>query len=154
MDIAIGQLAVVAFFFAMQSCEYSDVRSGRLSTVVKTDDVRFRKNVETLTTTARDCLRDADTVTITFRRQKNGDNAEEWRQRSNGDATSKQQLGTVGHLSRSSHGRPGNESTKLRTPRTDELENQFDHDDRPRRNLSHSLQEDPQPTPSRNNLSR
>ena len=72
MDVAIGQLVVVAFFFAMRSCEYCDVGSGRLSTVVRTDDVRFRKNGETLTTTDRDRLRDADTVTITFRRQKNG----------------------------------------------------------------------------------
>ena len=36
MDVAIGQLVVVAFFFAMQSCEYSDVGSGKLSTVVRT----------------------------------------------------------------------------------------------------------------------
>ena len=80
--------------------------------------------------------------------------AEEWRQRSDGDATLKRQLGTVGHLSRSSHDRPGNESTKLRTPRTDEPENQFDRDDKPGRKLSHSLQDDPHPTPSCNNLDR
>ena len=73
MEVAIGQLVlVVAFSFAMRSCEYSDVGSGRLSSMVITDDVRFWKNGETLTTTDRDRLRDADTVTITVKRQKNG----------------------------------------------------------------------------------
>ena len=73
MDVVIGQLVVVASFTPMRSCEYSDVGSGRLSTVVRTADVRFWKNGETLTTTDQDRLRNAYTVTIMFRRQKNGD---------------------------------------------------------------------------------
>ena len=73
MEVMIGQLVVIAYFFAMRSCEYSDVGSRRLSSVVRMDDVRFRKNGEALTTTDQERLRDADTVTITFRRQTNGD---------------------------------------------------------------------------------
>ena len=59
--------------FAMRSCEFYDMGSGRLSTVVRSDDVRFWNHGETLTTTDRDRLRNPDTVTITFRRQMNGD---------------------------------------------------------------------------------
>ena len=72
-DIAIGQLVVVAFFFAMRSCEYSDVGSRRTTSVIRVDDVRFRQKGQDLQTTDRGQLENADTVTITFRRQKNGD---------------------------------------------------------------------------------
>ncbi|KAI2503360.1 hypothetical protein MHU86_11080 [Fragilaria crotonensis] len=72
-DIAIGQLVVVAFFFAMRSCEYSDVGSRRTTSVIRVDDVRFRQKGQDLQTTDRGQLENADTVSITFRRQKNGD---------------------------------------------------------------------------------
>ncbi len=70
-DEAIGQLVVTAFFFAMRSCEYSDAGRGRITTVVTIDDVRFRKDGETIPTDDREL---ADTVSITFRKQKNRDN--------------------------------------------------------------------------------
>ncbi|KAI2498218.1 hypothetical protein MHU86_16300 [Fragilaria crotonensis] len=72
-DIAIGQLVVVAFFFAMRSCEYSDVGSRRTTSVIRVDDVRFRQKGQDLQTIDRGQLENADTVSITFRRQKNGD---------------------------------------------------------------------------------
>jgi hypothetical protein len=73
LDVAVGQLVVTAFFFAMRSCEYSDVGGGRRTSVVRVDDVRFRKQGETLTTFSYEQTRNADAVTITYRQQKNGD---------------------------------------------------------------------------------
>jgi hypothetical protein len=73
-DEAIGQLVVTAFFFAMRSCEYSDAGRGRITTVVTIDDVRFRKDGDTIPTDDRELMRLADTVSITFRKQKNRDN--------------------------------------------------------------------------------
>ncbi|KAI2489527.1 hypothetical protein MHU86_25058 [Fragilaria crotonensis] len=57
----------------MRSCEYSDVGGGRRTSVVRVDDVRFRKQDETLTTFSYEQTRNADAVTITYRQQKNGD---------------------------------------------------------------------------------
>ncbi|KAI2512435.1 hypothetical protein MHU86_1888 [Fragilaria crotonensis] len=74
-DIAIGQLVVVAFFFAMRSCEYSDVGSRRTTSVIRVDDVRFRQKGQDLQTTDRGQLENADTVSITFRRQRTGTKA-------------------------------------------------------------------------------
>ncbi|KAI2510348.1 hypothetical protein MHU86_4072 [Fragilaria crotonensis] len=69
LDVAV----VTAFFLAMRSCKYSDVGSGRLTSVVRVDNIRFRKRGEALMTSSHEKTRDADAVTITFRRQKNGD---------------------------------------------------------------------------------
>ncbi|KAI2511527.1 hypothetical protein MHU86_2963 [Fragilaria crotonensis] len=60
-DIAIGQLVVVAFFFAMRSCEYSDVGSRRTTSVIRVDDVRFRQKGQDLQTIDRGQLENADT---------------------------------------------------------------------------------------------
>ncbi len=38
-EVAIGQLIVVAFFFAMRSCEYSCVQGKRMTTIVGVDDI-------------------------------------------------------------------------------------------------------------------
>jgi hypothetical protein len=73
-DEAIGQLVVTAFF-AMRSCEYSDAGRGRITTVVTINDaVLFCKDGETITTDDQELMRHADTVSITFRKQKNRDN--------------------------------------------------------------------------------
>ena len=69
-DEAIGQLVVTAFFFAMRSCEYSDAGRGRITTVVTIDDVQFRKNGDTIPADAQELTSVANTVSITFRRQK------------------------------------------------------------------------------------
>jgi hypothetical protein len=71
---AVGQLIVVAFFFAMRSCKYLGVQGQRMTTVVGIDDVRFWLNGEQLRTDDHDQLRGADSVSVTFRRQKNRDN--------------------------------------------------------------------------------
>ena len=62
-DVAIGQLVVTAFFFAMRSCEYSDAGGRRLTSVIRVDDVRFRKQGETLSTKDQSQLQNADAVT-------------------------------------------------------------------------------------------
>jgi hypothetical protein len=58
-EVAIGQLIVVAFFFAMRSCEYSSVQGKRMTTI-DANDIEGMKQ--------------ADAVSVTFRRQKNRDN--------------------------------------------------------------------------------
>ncbi len=73
-DEAIGQLVVTAFFFAMSLCEHFDAGRGRITTVVTIDDVLFCKYGETIPTDDRDLTRLANTVSITFRKQKNRDN--------------------------------------------------------------------------------
>ena len=64
---------VVAFFFAMRSCEYSDVEAQRRTTVVQVRDVTFWKGNERVEPDQADDIRNADAVSITFRKQKNRD---------------------------------------------------------------------------------
>jgi hypothetical protein len=73
-EAAISQLVVVAFFFAMRSCEYSGVQGERLTTVVGVDDIRFWTNDKLVAVDDHDKMRSADSVSVTFRRQKNRDN--------------------------------------------------------------------------------
>ena len=72
-DTAVGQLVVVAFFFAMQSCEYSDVEAQRRTTVVQVRDVTFWKGSEQVGLHQTDEIRNAGAVSVTFRKQKNRD---------------------------------------------------------------------------------
>ena len=72
-DTAVGQLVVVAFFFAMRSCEYSDVEAQRQTTVVQVKDITFWKGSERVGLQQADEIRNADAVSITFRKQKNRD---------------------------------------------------------------------------------
>ena len=67
-ETAIGQLVVTAFIFAMRSCEYSDVKSGRLTTVVKVADVAFRTNGDIIPSDNFGRTSRADSVSITFRK--------------------------------------------------------------------------------------
>jgi hypothetical protein len=70
-----ADLALGAFFFAMRSCEYSDVEGPRRTKLLEQQDIAFRKGKLLL---AHDDpnLHTADTVTITFQDQKNGRKAE------------------------------------------------------------------------------
>jgi hypothetical protein len=72
--VAIGQLAVVAFFFAMRSCEYSCVQGKRMTTIVGVDNIRFWEGNEIVDADDSERMRRADAVSVTFRRQKNRDN--------------------------------------------------------------------------------
>ena len=57
----------------MRSCEYSDVEAQRRTTVVQVRDVTFWKGSERVGLDRADEIRNADAVSITFRKQKNRD---------------------------------------------------------------------------------
>ncbi len=73
-ELAIGQLIVVAFFFAMRSCEYSCVQGKRMTTIACVDDIRFWADDEIVDAVDSERMRQEDAVSVTFRRQKNRDN--------------------------------------------------------------------------------
>jgi hypothetical protein len=66
-------LIVVAFFFAMHSCEYSCVQGKCMTTIVGVDDIQFWEDDEIVDAANSERLRRADAVSVTFRRQKNRD---------------------------------------------------------------------------------
>ena len=70
-DEALGQLATAAFFFGMRSCEYLNVEGTRKTTKLTVNDIRFFKNNIELKDKSNDFILFADTVSITFRFQKN-----------------------------------------------------------------------------------
>ena len=65
-EVAVGQLIAAAFFFAMRSCEYSEVQGQRMTTVVGIDEVRFWVKNEQVRTDDLAQLRRADAVSVTF----------------------------------------------------------------------------------------
>ncbi|KAI2508079.1 hypothetical protein MHU86_6371 [Fragilaria crotonensis] len=70
---AIGQLIVTAFvFFAMRSCEYSTVLGNRRTIPIHLGDVEFRRDGRTLRSRDLSALMVADTVSVVYRTQKNG----------------------------------------------------------------------------------
>ena len=84
-DTAVGQLVVVAFFFAMRSCEYSDVEAQRRTAVVQVRDITFWKGSERFGLHQTDEIRNADAVSVTFRKQKNRDDGTTITQHKNKD---------------------------------------------------------------------
>jgi hypothetical protein len=69
-DIAAADLAMGAFFFACRSCEYSHVTGPRRTKPIRVGDVQFRLGRKILLHSSLD-LHLADTVSLTFRDQKN-----------------------------------------------------------------------------------
>ncbi len=72
--VAIGQFIVVAFFFAMRSCEYSCVQGKRIATIVGVYNIRFWADDKIVDADDPEGTRRTDAVSVTFRRQKNRDN--------------------------------------------------------------------------------
>jgi hypothetical protein len=70
---AIGQLVAGAFFFAMRSCEFSDAGGSRRTKTITMADVEFRRDGRKVVSDDAAELATADTVSITFRTQKNGE---------------------------------------------------------------------------------
>ena len=70
---AIGQLVVGAFFFAMRSCEYSEASGSRRTKTVRIGDIVFRHGGEPIQSVEEGILAQADTVSVTYRTQKNGE---------------------------------------------------------------------------------
>ena len=73
MHRAVGQLVVGAFFFAMRACEFSDVGAPRRTRIITIGDVEFRKDGRKVDHDRVNEMEEADTVSITFRTQKNGE---------------------------------------------------------------------------------
>ena len=73
MHRAIGQLVTGAFFFAMRSCEYSEASGSRRTKIVRIGDINFRREGKPIDSILESDLVKADTVSITYRTQKNGD---------------------------------------------------------------------------------
>jgi hypothetical protein len=69
-DIAAAALAMGAFFFACRSCEYSRVPGPRRTKTMRIGDVQFRLG-NTIIPHSSPKLHLADTVSLTFRDQKN-----------------------------------------------------------------------------------
>ena len=70
---AIGQLVVGAFFFAIRACEFSDVGAPRRTRIIMVRDVEFRRDGRKIDHNLGEEMEAADTVSITFRTQKNGE---------------------------------------------------------------------------------
>jgi hypothetical protein len=70
---AVGQLSVGAFFFAMRACEFSEVGGPRRTRTITLGDLEFRRRGTKIEGDDEDELASADTVSITFRTQKNGE---------------------------------------------------------------------------------
>jgi hypothetical protein len=74
-DRCFGPLLILAFFFAMRSCEYLTVSGPRKTKLLRLRDIQFflhRVDISTNTTQ----LHTADVICITFQDQKNGDKAD------------------------------------------------------------------------------
>ena len=71
LDAALGELACGAFFFGMRSCEYLTVTGRRKTKRLTVKDIRFFKNRIEITDKQSDMIELADSVSITFRFQKN-----------------------------------------------------------------------------------
>ena len=68
---ALGQLACGALFFGMRSCEYLTVTGTRKTKRLKVRDIRFFKNNLEIQNKTSPMIKFADTISITFRFQKN-----------------------------------------------------------------------------------
>ena len=69
-DVAVGQLAIGAFFFAMRSCEYSTTSGERRTKLLRLRNIRFFDGHRQV---PHHCphLAQADSISITFEYQKN-----------------------------------------------------------------------------------
>lgn len=73
LDLAIGQLTVGAFFFAMRSCEYVSVEEKGKTQGLRLSDIQFFAGNRLVQKSDPLLYEKSTTVTVTFRNQKNGD---------------------------------------------------------------------------------
>jgi hypothetical protein len=71
VDRCLGPLLILAFFFAMRSCEYLHVNGDRKTEILRLHDIRFYANKVDITSQSSE-LHLAEFICITFREQKNG----------------------------------------------------------------------------------
>jgi hypothetical protein len=72
VDHAIGKLASGAYFFAMRSCEYLKVSGKRKTKLLLLEDIQFHIANREISHSSPEIF-DSDTVTVTFKDQKNGE---------------------------------------------------------------------------------
>jgi hypothetical protein len=72
IDHAIGKLASGSFFYAMRSCEYLKVSGPRKTKLLLVEDIQFHVANREINHSSPQIF-DSDTVTITFKDQKNGE---------------------------------------------------------------------------------
>jgi hypothetical protein len=72
LDHAIGKLASGAYFFAMRSCEYLKVSGKRKTKLLLLEDIQFHVANREINHGSPEIF-ESDTVTITFKDQKNGE---------------------------------------------------------------------------------
>jgi hypothetical protein len=72
IDHAIGKLATAAFYYAMRSCEYLKVSGTRKTKLLTVEDIQFHKENREIDRQSQQTF-DSDTVSVTFRDQKNGE---------------------------------------------------------------------------------
>ena len=70
---AIGQLVVGALFFAMRSCEFSDVGGPRRTRIITVGDIECRRDGRKTDVDDEGGMAAADAISLTFRKQKNGE---------------------------------------------------------------------------------
>ena len=70
---SVGQLVVGAFFFVMRACKFSDVGAPRRTRILTLGDIEFRREGRRIESDDEDEMAAADTVSLTFRTQKNGE---------------------------------------------------------------------------------
>jgi len=75
VDVCLGPLAILAFFFAMRSCEYLTITGERRTKLLRVQDLRFFQD-RTDITHDHTTNHLADIICITFRDQKNGEKDE------------------------------------------------------------------------------
>jgi hypothetical protein len=71
LDHAIGKLACGAYFYAMRSCEYLKVSGTRKTKLLLVEDIQFHVSNREINHSS-DEIFSSDTVTVTFKDQKNG----------------------------------------------------------------------------------
>jgi hypothetical protein len=74
-DRCFGPLLILAFFFAMRSCEYLTVSGPRKTKLLRVRDLQFFRNRIDISSDTNQ-LHTADVVCITFQDQKNGEKAD------------------------------------------------------------------------------
>jgi hypothetical protein len=72
LDNAIGKLACGAYFYAMRSCEYLKVSGSRKTKLLLLEDIQFHVENREISHSSPKIF-DCDTITITFKDQKNGE---------------------------------------------------------------------------------
>jgi len=75
VDCCFGPLLIMAFFFALRSCEYLNVTGPRKTKLLRIRDLRFFLNKVDITSDLNNIHR-ADIVCVTFQDQKNGEKSE------------------------------------------------------------------------------